>query len=59
MNAPRLNLRVNLTCNKCGEKGHLAHECPHTGSSAITQRQQTPIANTQLANYTAPTFIFS
>ena len=36
-------------------KGHLAWECPHTGSSAIAQRQQTPIVNTQQANYPGPT----
>ena len=26
-------------------KGHLAWECPHTGSSVVAQRQQTPIFN--------------
>ena len=55
MNAPRLNWRANLTCYKCGEKGILAQEYPHIGTLAIDQRQQTPIANTQQANYTGPT----
>ena len=55
MNAARLNWKANLTCYKCGEKGYLAHECPYLHSSAITQRQQTPLANTKQANYTCPT----
>ena len=55
VNAPTLNWKANPTCCNYGEKGHLAQECPHTGSSAAAQRQQTPIVNTQQANYTGPT----
>ena len=55
MNAPGLNWKAILTCNKCRERGYLAQECQHTGSSAIAHRQQTLIANTQQANYTGPT----
>ena len=54
MNAPILNWKVNLTCYKCGEKRHLTSECPHTGNSAIAQRQQIPVANTQQVSYTGP-----
>ena len=28
---PRLKWKANLSCYKCGEKGHLAQECPQTG----------------------------
>ena len=52
---PRLNLNANLTCYKCGEKGHLAQECPHTGSSAVAQRQQTPIVHTHQTSCAGPT----
>ena len=38
---PRSNWKENLTCYKCGEKEHLARECPHTGSSVVAQNQQT------------------
>ena len=54
MDVPRLKWKANHTCYRWGEKGHLAQECPHTCSSAIAQRQQTPIANSQHAHYSGP-----
>ena len=30
-NVTRLKWKVNLTCCKCGSKGHLARECSHKG----------------------------
>ena len=53
--APRLNWNANLTFYHGGEKGHLAQECPHKGSSAIAQRQQTQIIPTEQSSYTGPT----
>ena len=38
-------------------KGVLTEECLHTGSSALAQRQQTPIVNTQQAGCTGPTLL--
>ena len=55
MNAPKLNWKANLTCCKCRQKGHLAQECPHTGSSAIAQKEQTPLINSQQSSYAGPT----
>ena len=52
MNGARLNWKANITCYKCGDKGHLAQECPHIGSSAIAQRKQTAKVYIQQANYT-------
>ena len=55
VNAPSLNWKTNFTCCKCGDQEHLICEYLHTGSSAIVQREWTPIINTQQASYTGPT----
>ena len=55
MTVPRLNWKANLICYKGGEKGHLTQECPHTGSSAVAQRQQTLIVNTHQTSCADPT----
>ena len=36
--ALRLNWKANLSCHKCGEKGHFTQEWPYTGNSAFFQR---------------------
>ena len=36
---PRPNWKANLTCYKCGEKGHLTGECLHIGNATTTQPQ--------------------
>ena len=46
MSACRLNWKANL-------------ECTYTDSSAIAQKQQPPIVNTQQANYTGQTSFFN
>ena len=54
---PKLKWKENCICYKSGNKGHPAQECPYTGNSAIVQKQQIPVANTQQASFTHLTLI--
>ena len=48
--APRLNWKANPPCCKCGEKGHLARECPHAEKTAILRINPHQDANTPHLN---------
>ena len=53
----RLNWKANLTSYKCGEKGYLARECPHTGNAATVQSQSSQTIMTSQITHSGPTLL--
>ena len=56
MHLPRLNWKVNLTCYKNGEKGHLAREWTHIRNAAITQNHSAQTITACQTTPPGPTF---